>query len=334
MSGFHEVNPMTPQSLKESNSISTPVVSYSSNNNDNRNEVMSPMRYWNMFYDDNDDLIRYQTQFGDELTIKDKIHNEIEKFIRGDDEFDIFWNNITDIKTIHEENINTYNIQHNGKGHEIAAFTQDDLNGIFNDYFTEDMDSAMEAAKKTVNEDTSVPEREKTQTLRDAERYVLLRDAVNERIKQYNIQQKGETLGGKRKTKKRKGGMPSKKTKKRKAGMHSDKTKKIKTKAQKYHRISTNTADTYPNLSNAFYDRSLEYMEAASDRTSDSLPRPYYAERHAISPIPEEIERRTISPIPPIQPIQPNVTRKGGKRKTKKTGKTRKNKRKSYRRRQ
>jgi hypothetical protein len=307
MDDIEHNDPMkTPPRKKQKVNDNIHVVSYSSKNEDNRNDIMSPMKDWNMFYDDTNDVILYQNPFGDELTIKDKIHNEIEKFIRGDDEFDLFWNNITD-------------------------FTQDDLNGIFNDYFTEDMDSAMEAVKKTATEDSRIPEKEKTQTLRDAERYVLLRDAVNDRIKQYNVKQKGETTGGKRKTKKRKGGMPSKKTKKRKAGMHSDKTKKIKTKAQKYHRISTNTADTYPNLSNAFYDRSLEYMEAASDRTSDSLPRPYYAERHAISPIPEEIERRTISPIPPIQP---NVTRKGGKRKTKKTRKTRKNKRKSYRRRQ
>jgi hypothetical protein len=333
MSGFDQHIPITPPSLKESNSISTPVVSHSSKNEDNRNDIMSPMKDWNMFYDDTNDVILYQNPFGDELTIKDKIHNEIEKFIRGDDEIDIFWNNITDIETIHKENIVSYNDHpdNKNKGNIITNFTQDDLNGIFNDYFTDDMDNAMEAAKKTATEDSRIPEKEKTQTLRDAERYVSLRDAVNERIKQYNVQQKGETGGGKRKTKKRKGGMPSKKTKKRKAGMPSDKTKKIKpTRAQKYHRISTNTANTYPNLSNAFYDRSLEYMEAASDRTSDSLPRPYYAERHAISPIPEDIERRTISPMPPIQP---NVTRKGGKRKTKKTRKTRKNKRKSSRRR-
>ena len=334
MDDIEHNDPMkTPPRKKQKVNDNIHVVSYSSKNEDNRNDIMSPMKDWNMFYDDTNDVILYQNPFGDELTIKDKIHNEIEKFIRGDDEFDIFWNNITDIETIHKENIVSYNDNPDNKNNRniITDFTQDDLNGIFNDYFTEDMDSAMEAVKKTATEDSRIPEKEKTQTLRDAERYVLLRDAVNDRIKQYNVKQKGETTGGKRKTKKRKGGMPSKKTKKRKAGMHSDKTKKIKTKAQKYHRISTNTADTYPNLSNAFYDRSLEYMEAASDRTSDSLPRPYYAERHAISPIPEEIERRTISPIPPIQP---NVTRKGGKRKTKKTRKIRKNKRKSYRRRQ
>ena len=49
------------------------------------------------------------------------------------------------------------------------------------------------------------------------------------------------TLGGKRKTKKRKGGMPTKTTK--------------KITAQKYHDISQKTIDTYPNLSAAFYDR-------------------------------------------------------------------------------
>ena len=89
MSGFDQHIPITPPSLKESNSISTPVVSHSSKNEDNRNDIMSPMKDWNMFYDDTNDVILYQNPFGDELTIKDKIHNEIEKFIRGDDEIDI-----------------------------------------------------------------------------------------------------------------------------------------------------------------------------------------------------------------------------------------------------
>lgn len=308
MDDIEHNDPMkTPPRKKQKVNDNIHVVSYSSKNEDNRNDIMSPMKDWNMFYDDTIDVILYQNPFGDELTIKDKIHNEIEKFIRGDDEFDIFWNNITDIETIHKENIVSYNDNpdNKNKGNIITDFTQDDLNGIFNDYFTDDMDNAMEAAKKTATEDSRIPEKEKTQTLRDAERYVSLRDAVNERIKQYNVEQKGETTGGKRKTSKRK-------TKKRKGGMPSKKTTSKKTTAQKYHSISEKTSDTYPNLSNAFYDRSLEYMEAASDRRSDYLPRPYHAERHAISPIPEEGERRTISPIPP------NVKPKGGKRKTKK----------------
>ena len=104
------------------------------------------------------------------------------------------------------------------------------------------------------------------------------------------------TLGGKRKTKKRKGGMP---------------TKKIT--AQKYHDISQKTIDTYPNLSAAFYDRSLDKMEAAADRIDDQLSRPHGAERRAISPMPDDVMRRTISPIPPS--FEP---KKGGKRKTKK----------------
>ena len=107
------------------------------------------------------------------------------------------------------------------------------------------------------------------------------------------------TLGGKRKTKKRKGGMPTKTTK--------------KITAQKYHDISQKTIDTYPNLSAAFYDGSLDKMEAATDRIDDQLSRPHGAERRAISPIPQEIERRTISPMPPS--FEP---KKGGKRKTKK----------------
>lgn len=114
---------------------------------------------------------------------------------------------------------------------------------------------------------------------------------------------KEETSGSKktrRNIKKRKGGMPPKKT-------FSNKTT-----AQKYLSISEKTADTYPNLSNAFYDGSLDKMESASDRRTDYLPRPYHAERHAISPIPDDVAKRTISPIPY------NVAPKGGKKKTKK----------------
>jgi hypothetical protein len=113
---------------------------------------------------------------------------------------------------------------------------------------------------------------------------------------------KEETSGSKktrRNIKKRKGGMPPKKTFSK------------KTTAQKYLSISEKTADTYPNLSNAFYDGSLDKMEAATDRIDDQLSRPHGAERHAISPIPEEREIRTISPIPYKPP-------KGGKKKTKK----------------
>ena len=88
-------------------------------------------------------------------------------------------------------------------------------------------------------------------------------------------------------------------------------TKKIT--AQKYHDISQKTIDTYPNLSAAFYDRSLDKMEAATDRIDDQLSRPHGAERRAISPMPDDVVRRTISPIPPSF-----ETKKGGKRKTKK----------------
>ncbi len=112
-----------------------------------------------------------------------------------------------------------------------------------------------------------------------------------------------------RKTKKRKGGMP---------------TKKIT--AQKYHDISQKTIDTYPNLSAAFYDRSLDKMEAAADRIDDQLSRPHGAERRAISPMPDDVMRRTISPIPPS--FEP---KKGGKRKTKKRRTRSKRKRKNPR---
>ena len=307
----HDDPMKTPPRKKQKVSNNIHAVSYSSGVDiTDQREIMSPMKDWNMFYDDREDEILYQTWTGDEMTIKDKIHNEIEMFVRGNDDLDRFWTIIGDIETVHKENIDNYK-QHQKNKSTITDFTKDDLYGIFSDYFTDDMDTAMEDSKQTVTENQSISETERNQTLRDAERYVLVRDAVNERIKQYNIQQKGETLGGKktnRKTNRKTKRKTNRKTKKRKGGMP---TKKIT--AQKYHDISQKTIDTYPNLTAAFYDRSLDKMEAATDRIDDQLSRPHGAERRAISPMPDDVVRRTISPIPPSF-----ETKKGGKRKTKK----------------
>ena len=313
MNHIEHDDPMkTPPRKKQKVSNNIHAVSYSSGVDiTDQREIISPMKDWNMFYDDRQDEILYQTWTGDEMTIKDKIHNEIEMFVRGNDDLDRFWTIIGDIETVHTENIDNYK-QHQKNKSTITDFTKDDLYGIFSDYFTDDMDTAMEDSKQTVTENPSISETERNQTLRDAERYVLVRDAVNERIKQYNIQQKGETLGGK-KTNRKTNRKTKRKTKKRKGGMPPKKPFPNQTKAQKYLSISKKTAYTYPNLSAAFYDGSLDKMEAATDRIDDQLSRPHGAERHAISPIPQEIERRTISPIPPS--FEP---KKGGKRKTKK----------------
>jgi len=199
MNHIEHDDPMkTPPRKKQKVHDNIHAVSYSSGVDiTDQREIISPMKDWNMFYDDREDEILYQTWTGDEMTIKDKIHNEIEMFVRGNDDLDRFWTIIGDIETVHTENIDNYK-QHQKNKSTITDFTKDDLYGIFNDYFTDDMDTAMEDSKQTVTENQSISETERNQTLRDTERYVLVRDAVNERIKQYNIQQKGETLGGKK----------------------------------------------------------------------------------------------------------------------------------------
>ena len=82
MNHIEHDDPMkTPPRKKQKVSNNIHAVSYSSGVDiTDQREIISPMKDWNMFYDDRQDEILYQTWTGDEMTIKDKIHNEIEKY--------------------------------------------------------------------------------------------------------------------------------------------------------------------------------------------------------------------------------------------------------------
>ena len=162
MNHIEHDDPMkTPPRKKQKVSNNIHAVSYSSGVDiTDQREIISPMKDWNMFYDDRQDEILYQTWTGDEMTIKDKIHNEIEMFVRGNDDLDRFWTIIGDIETVHTENIDNYK-QHQKNKSTITDFTKDDLYGIFSDYFTDDMDTAMEDSKQTVTENQSISETER-----------------------------------------------------------------------------------------------------------------------------------------------------------------------------
>lgn len=222
--------PMTPKqgSRKRKLDDIPHTISYSSTNNDGKKETpLSPMKDWNMFYDDKVSTVVYQSFSGDEMTIKEKIEEEIETFIRGKEELDVFWNTIGDIVDIHTKNIETYKTTGDKKAN-LESFTKDDLYSIFNDYFDYDMDASMQAQKEAVldKSNRAISEYERRETLSDVERYFKLKNNIDDIIKKYNVEKKGETTGGRRKrTKKYKA-----KRKQRRTSKKNKKSKKIKNK--------------------------------------------------------------------------------------------------------
>ena len=103
--------PMTPeQDSKKRKFDDIPhTISYSSTNKNSKKETpLSPMKDWNMFYDENVATVIYQSFSGDEVTIKQQIAEEIETWVRGKEELEVFWNTIDEIVDIHTKNIETY----------------------------------------------------------------------------------------------------------------------------------------------------------------------------------------------------------------------------------
>tara|TARA_B100001093_G_C26702916_1_gene959883 strand:+ start:49 stop:798 length:750 start_codon:yes stop_codon:yes gene_type:complete len=224
--------PMTPeQASKKRKFDDIPhTISYSSTNKNSKKETpLSPMKDWNMFYDENVATVIYQKFSGDEVTIKQQIEEEIETWVRGKEEVEVFWNTIGEIVDIHTKNIETYKKE--DKNFDLESFTKDDLYAILNDYFDVDMDASMEGQKEAVldKSNRTISEYERRETLSDVERYYKLKNNIDDIIKKYNVEKKGETTGGRRKrTKKYKSKRKQKRTSKQ--SKKNKKSKKVKNK--------------------------------------------------------------------------------------------------------
>ena len=93
------------------------------------------------------------------------------------------------------------------------------------------MDADMQAQKETVldKSNKAISEYERRETLSDVERYFKLKNNIDDIIKKYNVEKKGETTGGRRKrTKKYKSKRKQKRTSKK--NKKSKKSRKIKNK--------------------------------------------------------------------------------------------------------
>ena len=96
--------PEQPSKKRKFNDIPL-AISYSSTSNDGKEKsILSPMKDWNIFYD-SEGKATYQNLLGDELSIRDKIYDEIDMFVRGDEDVEVFWKTIDEIREIHEKNI-------------------------------------------------------------------------------------------------------------------------------------------------------------------------------------------------------------------------------------
>lgn len=225
--------PEQPSKKRKFNDI-LHAISYSSTSNNGKEEApLSPMKDWNMFYD-GEGKARYQNLLGDELSIRDKIHDEIEIFIRGDEDLALFWKTIDEIRDIHEKNIENLS-----KYYDVESFTTDELFVVFNDYFDDVMDKAMKEQKETVldKSNRTISESERKETLNDVERYFMLKDNIDDVIKKHNVEKKGETTGGRRKrTKKNKSKRKqkySRKNKKKRSNTASKNINRVKYKINK-----------------------------------------------------------------------------------------------------
>ena len=217
--------PEQPSKKRKFNDIPH-AISYSSTSNDGKEKsILSPMKDWNIFYD-SEGKATYQNLLGDELSIRDTIYDEIDMFVRGDEDVEVFWKTIDEIREIHEKNIENL-----GKHYDVESFTTDELFVVFNDYFDDVMDKAMKDQKEAVldKSNPSISESERKETLNDVERYFMLKDNIYDAIKKHNVEKKGETTGGRgKRTKKYKS--KRKQKRKNKKNKKNKKSKKIKNK--------------------------------------------------------------------------------------------------------
>ena len=190
-------------------------------------DELSPMRDMEPFYDDNNEVVFYRNMFGDEMSIRNKIQSEIEAFVRGNDTMDTFWKTINDIVNTHQQTIDAYR-EHQGENNTIADFTKDDLYSIFSDYFSEEMDKSVADIKSYVESDAdpSLSKKEREESLRDVQRYEMIRDNLFDIIRKYNIEEKGE-VGGTRRRRRKSRRISSKKSK-AKANSKLKKSKGVK----------------------------------------------------------------------------------------------------------
>lgn len=166
-------------------------------------DELSPMRDMEPFYDDSNEVIFYRNMFGDDMSIGNKIQSEIDTFVRGNDTIDTFWNKIHEIVDTHQKTIETFR-QEQGENTTIPNFTKDDMYSIFSDYFSEDMDKSVADIKNYIesNSDPSLSTKQIEEALHDAQRYEMIRDNIFAIIRKYNIEEKGEVGGTRRRTRK------------------------------------------------------------------------------------------------------------------------------------
>ena len=125
-----------------------------------------------------------------------KIYDEIDMFVRGDEDVEVFWKTIDEIRRISEKNIENL-----GKHYDVESFTTDELFVVFNDYFDDVMDKAMKDQKEAVldKSNSSISESERKETLNDVERYFMLKDNIYDVIKKHNVERKEKQQEGEEK---------------------------------------------------------------------------------------------------------------------------------------